>query len=105
MTKLIFGCGYLGHRVAKLWQARGEAVCVVTRSVDRADQLRGEGFRSVVADVANADTLINLPPADTVLFAVGFDRTSENTIHEVYADGVKNVLAALPSSRGAIYLH
>ncbi len=98
MTKLIFGCGYLGHRVAKLWQARGEEVCVVTRSVDRANQLRDEGLQAVIADVANVDTLINLPPAETVLFAVGFDRTSENTIHQVYADGVKNVLAALPSS-------
>ena len=36
--------------------------------------------------------------ADTVLFAVGFDRSAENTIHQVYADGVKNVLAALPAS-------
>ncbi len=98
MTKLIFGCGYLGHRVAKIWQAASEEVCVVTRSVDRAAQLRDEGFQAVVADVANADTLKNLPPAETVLFAVGFDRSADNTIHEVYADGVKNVLAALPAS-------
>ena len=98
MTKLIFGCGYLGHRIAKLWQAAGEAVCVVTRSVDRAAQLRDEGFQAVVADVAIAGTLHNLPPAETVLFAVGFDRSAGNTIHEVYADGVKNVLATLPSS-------
>lgn len=97
MTKLIFGCGYLGHRVAKLWQAGGETVCVVTRSIDRAARLRDEGFQVVVADVTNADTLADLPPAETVLFAVGFDRTAGNTIHEVYADGVKNVLTALPS--------
>ena len=98
MTKLIFGCGYLGHRVAKIWQAAGKTVCVVTRSVDRAAKLRGEGFQAVVADVANAGTLNNLPPAETVFLAVGFDRTSGNTIHEVYADGVKNVLAAMPAS-------
>ncbi len=98
MTKLLFGCGYLGRRVAKLWQAAGETVCVVTRSVERAAKLSDEGFQVVVADVANADTLKSLPLAETVLFAVGFDRTAGNTIHEVYADGVKNVLAAMPAS-------
>ena len=104
MTKLIFGCGYLGHRVAKLWQATGETVCVVTRSVDRAAQLRDEGFETVVADVTNADTLTDLPPAETVLFAVGFDRIAGNTIYEVYTDGVKNVLAAPALFDRAIYL-
>ena len=99
MTKLIFGCGYLGHRVAKLWQATGKEVCVVTRSVESgAAKLRDEGFQTVVADVANASTLTNLPPADTVLFAVGFDRSASNTIAEVYAGGVYNVRQALPSS-------
>ncbi len=99
MKKLLFGCGYLGHRVARLWRDAGEEVCVITRSPDRAAQLRDEGFQTVVADVANASTLANLPPAETVLFAVGFDRTtSQNTLHQVYADGVKNVLAALPST-------
>ncbi len=98
MTKLLFGCGYLGHRVAKLWQAGGETVCVVTRSVDRAAQLRAEGFKTIVADVAKAETLTNLPPAETVLFAVGFDRSASNTIAEVYAGGVHNVRTTLSSS-------
>ena len=98
MTKLIFGCGYLGHRVAKLWLAAGEEVCVVTRSVERAEKLSDVGFQSVVADVAKADTLTNLPSAETVLFAVGFDRSAGNTIAEVYAGGVYNVRQALPAS-------
>ena len=51
-----------------------------------------------MADVTRPETLANLPDADTVLFAVGFDRSVGNSIHEVYADGLKNVLAALPSS-------
>jgi nucleoside-diphosphate-sugar epimerase len=38
-----------------------------------------------------------LPIADCVLFAVGFDRTGNQSIHEVYANGVHNVLAALPA--------
>ena len=98
MSKLIFGCGYLGKRVALRWRARGETVWVVTRSDERAQRLQSEGFQTVLADVARADSLVNLPEAETVLFAVGFDRSTGHTIHEVYADGVKNVLAALPSS-------
>jgi len=98
MSKLIFGCGYLGERVAKLWSDAGDDVCVATRCVERATVLEAEGYKTVVADVANAETLIDLPSVDTVLFAVGFDRSSDHSIHEVYAGGVKNVLAALPSS-------
>lgn len=98
MSKLIFGCGYLGTRVATLWQNCGEAVCIVTRSADRAEEFEQHGFETLVADVTQPATLAKLPSVDTVLFAVGFDRTVGNTIGEVYAEGVKNVLAALPSS-------
>jgi nucleoside-diphosphate-sugar epimerase len=39
-----------------------------------------------------------LPVADRVLFAVGFDRQGGQSIHDVYANGVQNVLAALPAA-------
>jgi nucleoside-diphosphate-sugar epimerase len=94
--KLIFGCGYLGQRTAKLWQDQGETVSVVTRSSDRAAELTQLGYQALVADVTQPQTLSNLPAADTVLFAVGFDRNSKDSINEVYAGGVKNALAALP---------
>ena len=98
MSKLIFGCGYLGQRVAQLWRDAGETVHVVTRSADRAARFQGEGYQTHLADVTRRATLADLPPADAVLFAVGFDRSVDNTIEEVYADGVRNVLAALPSA-------
>jgi len=98
MTKLIFGCGYLGLRTAQLWLDQGEAVTVVTRSSDRAQQLTQLGYQTLVADVTQPHTLSNLPTADTVLFAVGYDRNSNDSIQEVYADGIKNVLAALPTT-------
>ncbi len=97
MTKLLFGCGYLGHRVAKLWHATGETVCVVTRSAKRAATFQKEGYQTLVADVTRPETLVDLPAAETVLYAVGFDRNAGGTIREVYAEGVGNVLAALPS--------
>ncbi len=100
MTRLIFGCGYLGERVARRWRDAGDDVVIVTRSATRAKSLRESGYRAVVADVTQPVTLRDLPVADTVLFAVGHDRASGNTIAEVYAGGVRNVLAALPEGTG-----
>jgi nucleoside-diphosphate-sugar epimerase len=98
MSKLIFGCGYLGVRVAQRWQEAGESVTVVTRSADRAAEYQQAGYEALVADVTRPETLGDLPSAETVLFAVGFDRAAGDTIHQVYAQGVANVRAALPSS-------
>lgn len=104
--KLLFGCGYLGSRVAQLWRAAGDSVTVVTRSGERAKQFAAEGYEALVADVAQPHTLADLPVADTVLFAVGFDRgfdrSQSQSIHDVYAGGVRNVLDALPAGTGRL---
>jgi nucleoside-diphosphate-sugar epimerase len=100
--KLLFGYGYLGSRVATLWRDAGNDVTVVTRSADKADQLAHDGFSAIVADVTNPATLANLPVSETVLFAVGFDRGGSQSIHDVYAWGVANVLAALPPATGRL---
>lgn len=98
MNKLIFGCGYLGQRVARLWQEEGHHVIVVTRSANKAAELQRQGMSAVVADIAQPATLTELPDLATVLFAVGFDRTPGQSILEVYEGGVRNVLAALPAN-------
>jgi nucleoside-diphosphate-sugar epimerase len=97
--KLLFGCGYLGSRVAALWQAAGERVTIVTRDSAKADALRLRGYEAIVADVCEPATLESLPEAKTVLFAVGYDRRApQRTIGEVYAQGVRNVLDAVRGS-------
>jgi nucleoside-diphosphate-sugar epimerase len=88
----------LGERVARQWRDRGEKVAVVTRSFRRAAVLVNQGNTPIVADVCRPDTLQNLPPADCVLFSVGFDPAGGNSIEEVYAGGVRNVLAALSTA-------
>ncbi len=98
MKELIFGCGYLGRRVAMHWRDRGADVFVATRSADRATIFQKEGYETIVADVTRPETLKNLPTANVVLFSVGHDRTAGQSIEEVYAAGVKNVLEALPPS-------
>lgn len=93
MAKIIFGCGYLGGRVARLWLAQGETVYAVTRSHRRGKQLAAEGMIPLVADVAKSAEVPMLQRVSTVLFAVGYDRASNLPIHEVYASGVANAVA------------
>lgn len=100
MKTLIFGCGYLGERVARRWLDAGHQVFIVTRASERADQLRIHGYHAIIADVTRPDTLRDLPVVDCVLFAVGCDRRGQQSIHDVYAGGIQNALAALSANTG-----
>jgi len=104
--KLLFGHGYLGSRVAQLWRDAGSPVTIVTRNEEKARALRADGYEAIVADVCDRQSLAKLPPAETVVFAVGYDRKTSHhapnvsgpptpSILEVYAGGVANVLDAL----------
>jgi nucleoside-diphosphate-sugar epimerase len=120
MAKLIFGCGYLGMRVARLWRDSGDQVFAVTRSAERAEQLAAEGLVPIVADVT-AESQIQVPQGvRTVLWAVGFSNAPTSgrgelpfslpvpntlttgqgfaggTIHDVYVGGLDKALRSLP---------
>lgn len=98
MAKLILGCGYLGQRVARLWRAAEEDVIAVTRSPARGVEFAAEGIQPLVADLA-CDSQLTLPQGvRAVLFAVGYDRSAGQSIHEVYVDGLRRVIEALPDS-------
>lgn len=103
MKKLIFGCGYLGCRVAKLWRQAGHEVLAVTRQAERARRLAEEDLVPLVADISDAVSLAALQEISdigSVLFAVGYDRASGQSIGDVYVGGLANVLQALPESVG-----
>ena len=100
MTKLIIGCGYLGLRVARRWRAAGHDVLCLVRTAEHAGQLAREGLHSLVADVTRPETLVGLPAAASVLWAVGFDAAGGRSRREVYVQGLQNVLAALPADTG-----
>jgi nucleoside-diphosphate-sugar epimerase len=96
MAKLIFGCGYLGRRVGRLWISQGDTVFALTRSAEKARSLAEEGIRPVVADFLTGP--LSLPPGiKTVLFAVGYDRASTKPIEDVYAGGVQRAVECFPS--------
>lgn len=95
MAKLVIGCGYLGNRVAERWRQHAE-VYVVTRSPARAQHLREQGFHPLVGDITESWVCPPLPPLETILFSVGFDRSSGKRIQEVYVGGLRRVLDQLP---------
>ena len=95
MKRLVVGCGYLGLRVAKRWLAAGDSVFAITRSESRAKDLQTEGISPIVGDVTSPESLDNLPEVDSVLFAVGMDRTKYSDIRLVYVDGLKHILERL----------
>ena len=93
MERLIFGCGYLGTRVAKRWLEAGDTVFAVTRSTGRTAELERAGVVPLVADIHDHSTLAILPTVDTVLYAVGFDRSGSQSIRNVFVDALENVLS------------
>lgn len=99
MSALVIGCGYLGLRAAKAWVSAGRKVYALTRG--RAEELRSHGVEPIVGDVLDPKSLANLPRTDTVLYAVGLDRTAGKSMREVYVQGLGNVLTALSSPRPA----
>jgi len=102
--KLIFGCGYLGQRIAQQWLAAGTEVSAVTRSETTAAAWRALGIRPIVADVTDPTSLSQLPPAETVLYAIGFDRAAGRSMRTVYVEGLQHVLAALQLTGKFIYV-
>ncbi len=90
----------MGGRVARNWLRAGHEVSALTRSDARAKQLAAQGITPIVGDVTDPSTLIHLPESDTVLFAVGYDRSAGVAIGDVYVNGLRNVLDALPAAVG-----
>lgn len=96
MARLVVGCGYLGSRVAQRWASSGDETFVLTRSPARAHQLAQLGLQPLVGDVTEPGSLPALPEVDTLLWSVGHDRQASQSIHEVYVDGLRNLLEVLP---------
>ena len=99
---LIVGCGYLGSRVGRAWLDAGRAVRVLTRA--RGESLESQGFGPIAGDVLDPASLHALPAASTILYAVGLDRSAGRSMREVYVDGLRNVLAALPAGGRIVYI-
>ncbi len=91
-SALIVGCGYLGRRVARLWQAAGTTIHALTRSPVRATEFAALGWRPIIGDLCDPDSLAALPAVDVTLSAVGYDRSSGKSQQAVYVDGLRSLL-------------
>lgn len=104
MAKLILGCGYLGQRVAALWQTQGARVVAATRQTATAEAFRLRGWSPLVCDVLRPETLTQLPRVSTVLYCVGLDRSAGQSMRDVYVTGLAHVLDYLPSPERFLYI-
>lgn len=94
---LIAGCGYLGRRAAQRWTSQGVEITAITRSDTKAGELANAGIDVVVGDLGSGQ-LPPLPPVDTVLWSVGFDRSSGQAREAIWIDGLRFLQQQLPSS-------
>jgi nucleoside-diphosphate-sugar epimerase len=90
--RLVAGCGALGMRVARRWLAAGDAVWGTTRC--RHEQLAEAGIVPITVDLGS-DPLPPMPKVDTVFWAVGFDRRSGITPHDLHVRGFGRLLDAI----------
>lgn len=100
------GCGYVGHRVARIRAAEGREVHVLTRSEKKADEFREEGIHPIVMDLTTPRTWPTLPETDVIVWAVGFDRSPGTDRRAVWHDGLQHLLRAVPfrsTARRVIY--
>src|SRR5438128_6375220 len=104
MNQLILGCGYLGQRVANLWVRQGHRVMAMTRRAENMAALGAQGIEPMLGDVLQPDSLQRLPRADTLLYAIGLDRTAGVSMHSVFVDGLAKVLDHLPAPTRFVYV-
>ncbi|MCA9014407.1 MAG: SDR family oxidoreductase [Planctomycetaceae bacterium] len=105
MHKLIIGCGYVGLTVAQKWLEQGHTVSALTRSETHAQEFKTRGITPVMGDITQPDSLKGLPESETVLYAVGFDRSAEKSRREIYVEGLNHVLNVIKQrTQKIIYL-
>jgi nucleoside-diphosphate-sugar epimerase len=93
---LIVGCGYVGLRVARLWNSMGMRVFAITRSEAKAQQLQGEGIQPLIFDLGSNSKWPQLPDVSVILWSVGFDRRPGTSRNDTWIGGLQRLLAALP---------
>ncbi|CAN5191557.1 SDR family oxidoreductase [soil metagenome] len=102
MKKLIIGCGYVGRRLADRWKQQGHQVFATTRKPEHAAEFTALGWKPILCDLLKSS--MRQQNVDVAVIAVGFDRSSGQTMREVYVDGLKNVLQMVPSVARLIYV-
>jgi len=101
---LVFGCGYLGIRVAESLVFSGNRVWATTRNPEKAERLSGAGMTPVMADWCDPMTLGKLPQVGRVLVSVSYDRGGTRSRRESQLGGLSNLMAVLHPSTRVCYI-
>ena len=101
---LVFGCGYLGVKVAESARQHGCEVWATTRNQNRFDSFKSMGFNPILCDWTDRRTLSSLPKVQNVLVAVSYDRKSRHSRFESQVIGLQNLLSVLPHSTKLCYI-
>src|SRR5690606_30203509 len=102
--ELVFGCGYLGERVALQARDDGDEVFATTRDPRKAKRLAQAGLTPVLADWCDRRSLTSLPPVDAVLVAVSFDRRSRQPRYDALVGGFSHLLEVLGREVAVCYV-
>ena len=81
----------------------------MTRSQSRAGEFTEAGLKPIVADITCTtglkSALADLPAIDTIVFAVGMDRSRYSDINDVYVEGLRRFIDSYPHEiRHLIYI-
>ncbi|MAR74737.1 MULTISPECIES: SDR family oxidoreductase [Halomonas] len=91
-TTLIVGCGDIGITLGRELLASGHRVIGARR---RPERLADSGIEGVKVDLADPETLAELPDADILVYVVSADRFEEEAYRAAYPEGLKAVLATM----------
>jgi len=101
---MIFGYGYLGHRVAQLAIRDGNKVYATTRRPERQEELANAGTHPIVADWTDRRTLANLPDVEQIVICVSYDRHSSHNRFDSQVGGLRNLLRAISPKTKVCYI-
>lgn len=101
---LVFGCGYLGLRVARKAVAQGHQVWGSTRDIQKGEFLRESGIVPIVADWTDRRSLTDLPSVDRLLVSVSFDPRSQVNRWEAQVGGLRNLLNSIAPETAVCYI-
>ncbi len=90
---LVCGMGYLGKRVARQALDRGMRVTALTRSAEKAEALRKEGYEMIVADLVQQGWYQDVdPPVDFILNCVSAGGRGVSGYIRAYIEGMHSLL-------------
>lgn len=111
MQLLLFGCGYLGRRIADLWRSACGRVAVATRNTLKYNELEQSNLGPIFLDPNEPFQLPEAIAGDRdlrVVVSIGYERPSgrvdapADPIEIVYPRCMRHILDALPDSTRCI---